>query len=294
MYTDMTDTTVHSDMDTATLRIPWKLGTLAVLLLLLYAPLYPSLVETWLNDSNNSHGLLIPFVSLYLVWTLKGRIMATKPTASILGLVVLVPSLLLYVMSYVADLAFPARITIITTLFGLVLFNYGWPILKIVLFPLLFLFFMIPVPDSLLSIIAFPLQLFVSDISARLIYWYGIPVYREGTLLHFARYSFEVVEACSGIRSLVSFLAIGTLCVYMMRGTWTKSIILACSTIPLAIGVNIIRVAGAGVLAHYFGNRVAQGFVHDFSGFLVFGLGIILMLGEMWLLNKFSYPKFSG
>jgi len=267
-------------------QIPWKLGFIALLFLLLYAPVYPSLVDTWLNDSNNSHGLLVPFIFLYLVWMLKDEIKATELRSSLVGLVILAVSLAIYFASFVGDLAFPARITMITTLAGLVLYTCGWQVFKLLLFPILFLFFMVPVPVTILGLIAFPLQLFVSDLSANLIDWYGIPVYQEGNLLFFARYSFEVTEACSGIRSMVSFLTLGALFAYFARDSWTKSALLVLSAIPLAILVNLIRVTGTGILANYFGNRVAQGFLHDFSGFVVFGIGVLLMLSEVWVLNK--------
>lgn len=272
-------------------QLPWRVGILAVLYLLLYAPLYPGLVETWLQDSNNSHGLLIPAVSLYLVWLLKDRLKAVEPRNSIVGLVLLVLSLLAYFMSYVGDLAFPARVTMITTLTGLMLFNYGWGVLRVLVFPILFLFFMVPVPDTILGLVGFPLQLFVSNVAARLIDLYGIPVYAEGNLLHFARYSFEVTEACSGIRSLVSFLAIGVLFAYLERGMGWKSVVLVLSTVPLAIVVNLIRVTGTGIIANYFGQRVARGFLHDFSGFVVFGSGILLMICTVWILNKIHFNR---
>jgi exosortase len=272
-------------------EMPWKLGTLMLLFLLLYAPLYPLLFETWLNDSNNSHGLLVPIVSLYLVWLLRPRISTTEQTSSRVGLAILVCSLVAYFVTYVADLTFPARVTMISTLAGLVLFNYGWKIFSMVLFPVLFLLFMVPVPDTFMNLVAFPLQLFVTDVSAHVIDWYGIPVYQDGNLLRFARYAFEVTEACSGIRSLVSFLALGALLAYIERDMWVKGVILLVSTVPLAIVVNLARVTGTGILANYFGPKVAQGFLHDFSGFVVFGCGIVLIMGELWLLNKLGFTR---
>ena len=267
-------------------QMPWKLALITLLFLLLYAPLYPSLVDTWLNDSNNSHGLLVPLVSLYLVWMLKDEIKAMELKSSMVGFAILAVSLVTYFASFVSDLAFPARITMITTLAGLVLYSGGWQVFKLLLFPILFLFFMVPVPVTLLALVAFPLQLFVSDVSTQLIDFYGIPVYQEGNLLFFARYSFEVTEACSGIRSLISFLTLGALFAYIARDSCTKSVLLVLSAVPLSILVNLIRVTGTGILANYFGNRAAQGFLHDFSGFVVFGVGVLLMLAEVWVLNK--------
>jgi len=281
----------HYDLRLNTQQWPWKMGIMALLFILLYAPLYPSLVETWLNDSNNSHGVLIPIVSFYLVWLLASRLKAVELSTSMAGLLLLVLSLIMYFLSFVGDLAFPARMTMVTTLAGLVMFNYGKHVFHVVMFPVLFLFFMVPLPITLLTLVAFPLQLLVSDVSARLIDLCGIPVYADGNLLHFARYSFEVTEACSGIRSLVSFLAIGALFAYMERGAWWKGLSLVVSTVPLAILVNLMRVVGTGILAHHFGPSVARGFLHDFSGFAVFGSGILLMVVEVWILNKLHFTS---
>ncbi|MEE8112846.1 MAG: exosortase/archaeosortase family protein [Nitrososphaerales archaeon] len=279
------------DLRLNTQQSHWRMGILALLFILLYVPLYPSLVETWLNDSNNSHGLLIPAVSLYLVWLLSPRLKGLEWRTSMAGLVLLVLSLIMYFLSFVGDLAFPARMTMVTTLAGLVLFNYGKHVLHVVVFPIVFLFFMVPVPITLLNLVGFPLQLFVSDMSARLIGLCGIPVYADGNLLQFARYSFEVTSACSGIRSLVSFLAIGTLFAYIERAVWWKSVFLVLSTVPLAIFVNLLRVAGTAILANYFGSGVARGFLHDFSGLVVFGSGILLMVVELWILNKIHFTS---
>ena len=288
------ETLTRSESGTGVWRMPWKMGALAVLFLLTYAPLYPKLAETWLEDSNNSHGLLIPIVSLFLMWEVRTRIKTVKSMPSLIGLGLLAVSLIVYFITYVGGLAFAARITMITTLAGLILFNSGWTAFKVVLFPVLFLFFMVPVPDTLMNLVAFPLQLLVSDASARLIELYGIPVYAEGNLLFFAQYSFEVTEACSGIRSLVSYLAIGALLAYIARDSWFTSVFLVLSTVPLALFVNLLRVAGTGVMANYFGTKVAQGFAHDFSGFVVFGAGIVLMFAELWLLKKIRFNRGVG
>jgi exosortase len=123
--------------------------------------------------------------------------------------------------------------------------------------------------------------------SAHLITFVGLPVLREGTMLFFANASLEVAEACSGIRSMVSYLTLGLLFTHLAgdRMGWGRKAILLLSTVPLALMVNIIRVSGTGILAAYFGSRVARGFLHDFSGFVVFRLGFVLLLGESILLR---------
>lgn len=269
----------------------WKFITIVVVYLVLYAPIYPQLLKTWLEDSNNSHGLLIPVVSLYLLWELRCRVTTTEWNPSLTGLVLLLGSLVTYFVCFVGGLVFPARLTMVTTLAALVLFNAGWAVFRFTWFPIVFLFFMVPVPDTLMNLVSFPLQLLVSDVSAYLIGLYGLPVYAEGNMLLFAKYSFEVTEACSGIRSLISYLAIGTLLAFVERDSWIKSVVLAASAVPLALFVNLVRVSGTGVMANYFGTKVAQGFAHDFSGFVVFALGIVLMLMEVWLLKKILASK---
>jgi exosortase len=269
----------------------WKFIAVAVAYLVLYAPLYPHLLKTWLEDSNNSHGLLIPIVSLYLLWELRGRVTTTRWNPTVTGFVLLLGSLVTYFVCFVGGVVFPARLTMVTTLVGLVVFNAGWAVFRFTWFPIVFLCFMVPVPDTLMNLVSFPLQLLVSDVSAYLIGLYGLPVYAEGNMLLFARYSFEVTEACSGIRSLISYLAIGALLAFLERDSWVKSVVLVASAVPLALFVNLLRVSGTGVTANYFGTKVAQGFAHDFSGFVVFALGIVLMLIEVWVLKKLQVSQ---
>jgi len=144
---------------------------------------------------------------------------------------------------------------------------------------------MIPLPDSVLGLVSYPLQLIVSNFSAGIISSLGIPVFQEGNLLHFANYSFEVTEACSGIRSLVALITLASFLSYMTtQSSWARLIILV-SSIPLAALGNLIRVVITGLVAHTYGNWAAQGFLHQFSGILVFGFGVIGLVGEAFLLK---------
>jgi exosortase len=264
-----------------------KITTLLALLAVVFTPVYSDLIATWLGHSNNSHGMLVPFISLYFIWQKKGDLKAQEISSSNWGLVILVISLALYLLAYVGGVVFVMRLMIVFSLIGLVLFALGWRIFNQLAFPLVFLFFMVPVPTSVIGLVSFPLQLFATKISANIIQYCSIPVLREGNMLYFVQTQLEVAEACSGIRSIMSLMMLSVLFVYSIKDGWPKKMILLLSAIPIAVIANIIRVSGTGILAHFYGDKVARGFLHDFSGMAVFLFGLSLLFLEYWLLNKY-------
>jgi exosortase len=145
---------------------------------------------------------------------------------------------------------------------------------------------MIPVPYSLLNLVSGPLQLIATKISANMISACTIPVYREGNMLYFVNTQLEVAEACSGIRSIMSLTMLAIAFASMMRGAWMNRIILTVAAIPIAMIANILRIAGTGVLAHFYGDKVAKGFLHEFSGMAIFAFGFITLLGLFTFLNR--------
>ena len=144
---------------------------------------------------------------------------------------------------------------------------------------------MFPIPNAYYILITNPLKLMITDISAHIIQLFGIPVYQDGNLLFFANTSLEVAEACSGIRSLYSYLMLSFVFTILCKKKVTK-IVLVCSTIPLAVFVNVIRVTGTGILSHFYGAKVAQGFFHEFTGFLLFAIGFVLLFIEYYFFEK--------
>ncbi len=253
---------------------------------LAFYPVYPELISTWLNHSNNSHGILVPLISGYLIWQKRDQLGKAKIESSKWGALILLLSLILYIVSYAGAVAVVSRAIIVTSLIGLVLLNFGSPVFRIIAFPLIYLIFMIPVPTSIYGLVAFPLQLFASDVSAFIIGILSIPVFQEGNMLYFVQTQLEVAEACSGLRSMMAFVMLSCLFAYMMRPSWKRRFIIVLSAIPLAIFANIIRVTGTGILAHFYGDKVARGFLHEFSGLAVFAFGFVLLMGEYWLLER--------
>ena len=264
----------------------WQTGLLLALWLLAFYPVLPPMVDAWLSHSDNSHALLVPLISVYFLWEKRQQALNTPVQGSWWGLAVLLLSLTLYIISVLGGIAFFARLTFVSALIGLVWGFLGSAMIRLLAFPLGILFFMVPVPDSLLNLVSFPLQLLATKISAGLIQFCSIPVYREGNMLYFMQTQLEVAEACSGIRSIMSLTMLGIIFAYISSGTWSRKAILILSAIPIALLANILRVSGTGILAHFFGDRVARGFLHEFSGLTVFLFGLGLLFLVYSLLKK--------
>ena len=246
---------------------------------LLYRQVIPKLVMDWYNDDNYSHGFLIVPLALYFVWERREKLRSIPLAPSGLGLLVVLGSVLVLIAGILGSELFLTRISILGTLVGVVLFLCGWGYLRALAFPLAFLVLMIPIPAIIFNQIAFPLQLLASQFGESAMGLASVPVLREGNVLILANTTLEVAEACSGIRSLVSLLTLAIVLGYFSdpRG-WVRSLI-AISSVPVAIITNGFRVAGTGIAAHQFGAAAAEGFFHEFSGWLVFVAAFVLMLG---------------
>lgn len=264
----------------------FRVGVLLSLWFCTFLPVYPSMVGTWLQHSDNSHGVLVPFVAIYFAWRERYRIASTPISNSNVGLLLLVVSLGLYLLSYVGGIAVIARSMIVFSLAGLLLCCLGKDIFKLLAFPLFFLLFMVPIPDSILGLVSFPLQLSVTKISTSLIQTVGIPAYREGNMVYFSNTQLEVAEACSGIRSLASLAMLSILFSWSLKRNWSVKLLLIASALPLAVFTNIVRVTGTGILAHFYGAKVALGFLHEFAGMVTFAFGFVLLSLLYWALNK--------
>jgi exosortase len=174
----------------------------------------------------------------------------------------------------------------VVVLSGLVWLILGSAFLRELLFPLAFLVFMIPLPAIVMNAIAFPLQLFAAQSATFCMQVAGVPVLREGNTIVLANTTLEVVEACSGIRSLQALLALGAVYGYFTQRTVWKRWALLLLSVPIAIAANAIRVAGTGFLAHFIGPEAAQGFYHSFAGWIVFAVAFVLLLGAGTLLSR--------
>jgi exosortase len=260
-------------------------------LLLVYWGVISGLIDAWSTDDNYSHGFFIVPLAAYFAWERRHAFAAAPVRPSYFGVLVVAGSLGLLIAGLLGAELFLSRASIIGALAGSVLFLFGWQRLRIMLFPLAFLLLMVPLPAIIFNKIAFPLQLLASHVGESTINAMEIPILREGNVLILANAKLEVAEACSGIRSLVSLFTLGIVFGYFVdRRPWVRAAI-ALSAIPVAILANGLRVASAGVAAHNFGAAGVEGLFHDFSGWLVFLVAFVMMLGFQRLLQRLVPPR---
>jgi len=258
-------------------RIYIKLAIILACLAVLYSRVVQGLVSDWINLPDFSHGFLIPIVSFYFVYERRKQFSVLSPSSNWLGLGLIIFGIALLLLGNLATEYFTMRFSMLVVFGGIILFLLGNDFFKTLLFPIIFLIFMIPIPSILMDRITFPMQLFASKVAANTLYLIGIPVLREGNVMLLANTSLEVAEACSGIRSLISLLALSIVFAYLSQKETWKRILLVLSTFPIAIIANAARVSGTGILAHYYGDSVAQGFFHGFSGWILFVVAFVCL-----------------
>jgi exosortase len=172
---------------------------------------------------------------------------------------------------------FMMRFSMVITLSGIIIYLFGISTFRTILIPVAYLILMIPIPAILWNQVAFPLQLWAAKLSAQMIALIGIPVFREGNILHLAPTSLEVVDACSGLRSLTSLLALTGIAAYLAPLSVLKKWVLFFSAVPVAVAVNVIRLTITAAMAVWISPETAHGFLHDMSGLIIFGAALVLV-----------------
>ncbi|QJT07973.1 exosortase A [Oceanidesulfovibrio marinus] len=266
-------------------RLP-ELCLVLALLVALYAGIIPEMVREWSQNENNSHGFIIPLIAAYFLWQRRGRLLDAPVAPNAAGLLVLVLGGLMLSLGYLATEYFTMRASLIVILAGLTLALFGTQTFRVVAFPLFFLVFMIPIPMVIYNAVAFPLKLLVSNVSVWVLKAVGVVVLREGNIIMLPDMVLEVADACSGIRSLVSLLALGVAYAAVLPLRAGHRIALVLSAIPIAIVANIIRVIVTGLLVEYVSPDAARGFFHEFAGMAVFAFALALLLAAGALLCK--------
>lgn len=265
-----------------------QIAALAILFLIVFQQTIISLVGDWATDDNYSHGFFIPLVTGYMIWQKRDTLSNYFVNPSVWGLLVLMAGMVLHLVGNIGAELFVMRLSIIVTLMGLSLYLLGKGITKEILLPLAYLIFMIPLPAIIWNQIAFPLQLFAAGITEPAVDLIGIPVLREGNILHLPNTTLEVVDACSGLRSLVSLLALSAAFAYFVDLNRGSKWVLFLSAIPIAISVNVLRLTLTAMMAYWVSPDTAHGFLHDASGLLMFILAFGLLLLLYAALSKFE------
>lgn len=258
--------------------LPWAaLGWVAALLIFCYLPILIPLVRQWSSDDDMGHGFFVPAVSLYIAWLWKDRILSTPIQPNYWGLAVMIWGALQMLLGTIGAELFLQRTSFIISLAGCILLVCGWPMLRVLAFPLALLVFMVPIPRIIYTQITFPLQLFASRVAESVLTLVNIPVLRDGNVLELASQKLSVVEACSGIRSLLSLSFLSLVYAFMFDNkVWMRWVLLVL-TVPIAIIANAGRVTITGFLSEYQ-PELAQGFFHSVEGWVIFVAALAMLL----------------
>jgi exosortase len=251
---------------------------IASLVAALYGPILTQLVVQWWQDPDYGHGFVVPFFVGYVLYQCRHKLQHVPRGASNLGFPVMLGAIVLLLAGTLGAELFVSRSSLLFLLGGMILFFAGWKMLRAVAFPLAFLVLMIPLPALIYNQVTFPLQLLASRLASNSLELLGIPVLREGNVLVLPNYSLEVVEACSGIRSLMSLIALAVAYGYFVEKRLWARITLVVLMVPIAVASNALRVVGAGVVTYSWGPQYAEGFFHFFQGWLIFVSAVACML----------------
>lgn len=284
-----------------TFRQFYKPLAIAAALAFLYLTVALKLGNDWWHDENYSHGLLIPFVIGFILWQERDgfREAASRPAAWWLGSFGIGASLLALWAGTAGAELFVQRASLVVMLASIVIYFFGFRLLRVAAVPLMLLALSIPIPQIIFNRIAFPLQLFASRCAVSAMSFFSIPVLRQGNVIELMPLGatqpkkLAVVEACSGIRSLMTLVTLAMIYAYFTRpksGNKTYGVlrfaILVLAAVPIAILTNALRVSGTGVLAHYYGTGIADGFFHSFSGWVIYIVAAALLLATGWIMDR--------
>jgi exosortase len=260
----------------------WQWVALGVLVGWLYWPVLIHLIHDWVKDPDFSHGFFVPPFSAFVVWRNWPRLVALPQRPSWWGLPIIAFALGALLLGDLGAELFLSRFSLLLLLAGLIIFFLGWNYFRAVLFPWAFLILMIPIPKIIFNEITFPLQMLASKIAGWALPLCGVPVWREGNVMHLPGMDLYVDEACSGIRSLLSLVTLAIIYGYLVEKRIWVRVALAAAAVPIAVVANSLRVVGTGLVVQYWDQAKAKGNPHAFTGLLIF----VVSLTMLFLLHK--------
>ncbi len=274
--------TEHRRASSSSLQAWLPYAAIALVLAVMYYRVAIKLVYDWYTIPDYSHGFLVPFFALFLLWDKRKVLAATPIRQSWRGIPLVAVSVAILILGvYGVDL-FTARISFVFLLAGIIWTLLGRRMLRELYFPLLVLILAIPFPTILFNQITFPLQLFASRIASQILPLLGVPVLLEGNVIQLPVMKLEVAEACSGIRSLMSLFTLAVFYGYFLERTTRRRVLLALFSIPIAVTANVLRIVGTGLCVQYWDPDKALGFFHEFSGWVMF----VISLGCLYVVHR--------
>jgi len=266
----------------------WQWIVLLTLAGWLYHSILASLAHQWWTDPNFSHGVFVPLFVAFVIWRERNELARIPVKPSWAGLPIIVLALVILLAGVFGAELFLSRSSLILLAGGCVVHFAGWRYFRALLLPWLFLFLMIPIPAIVFNQITLPLQFFASETAADILRLLGVPVLREGNVIVLPRMPLEVAEACSGIRSLMSLGTMAIIYGYFADSSVWRRVVLALMAIPVSVAANALRIVGTGLTVQYWDPDKALGFFHEFSGWLIFVVSLIMLFALHALLRKTS------
>lgn len=262
-----------------------------------FTPTVLSLIDGPWQTEQEGHGPLIIAASLWLVWQSRERLKTVQISpAPVLGWTTLLMGLALMFLARTQGVLTVEAFSILPVIAGCILLSAGWPALRILAFPIGFLFFAVPMPDWLIDAATVPLKVFISDVVTRVLYAAGFPVAQNGVMIMIGSYQLLVKDACSGMNSIFALSAIGVFYAYAFR--WEqkiRSLLLLAAIVPITIAANFIRVLTLVLIAYYGGPDLLEGVVHDMTGIGLFVVAVVLLFLFDGLLGLFGkLPRLGG
>lgn len=262
-----------------------QLAAVGLVICYLYAGIVSHLAEQWWNDPDFSHGIFVPIFAGIVVWQRRDKLSRLPLSPSWTGILVIMLALATLIVGVLGAELFLSRTSLIFLIAGAIVLFAGWDFFKELFFPWAVLFLMVPIPAIVFNKITFPLQFLASELATSLLRVVGVPVLRDGNVIQLPALSLEVVQACSGIRSLLSLGTLAIIYGYFAEKSVLKRWVLAFSAIPIAVAANALRIMGTGLLGQYWDPDKAQGFFHEFSGWLIFVLSVVMLFAVHRLMN---------
>ena len=273
---------------------PWIWGLLGislVLLAVLFNEALSYLVNRWDHKEEYSYGYLIPVIFLFLIWQKKEILQRTPFEGAWSGVGIAVLGLILFFVGQMSALYVVIQYSFLVVLSGMILSFVGWKGFKVFLVPLFILVFMIPLPEFLLRSLSAELQLISSQIGVWVIQAFGISVYLEGNVIDLGAFKLQVVDACSGLRYLFPLMTFGFITAYFYKTEMWKRSLVILSTIPITVLMNSFRIGVIGVTVEYWGQKMAEGFLHDFEGWAVFMACTGVLFIEMLIMTSIGKDR---
>jgi exosortase len=263
----------------------WQLLVLSGITLWLYWSILTHLVGQWWQNPNFSHGFFVPLFSALVIWQERNKLDQLPFRPSWSGLAIAALGMCTLIVGQLGAELFLSRSSLLILLAGVIILFCGWMYFRALLFPWAFLFLMIPIPAIVFNQITFPLQLLASRVSGVILPLLGVPVLREGNVINLPAMALEVAEACSGIRSLMSLVALAIIYGYLMEKRLWVRWTLALASVPIAVVANSVRIIGTGLLVQYWDPEKAEGYFHASWGWIIFVISLVMLYAFHGLIN---------